>query len=293
VYETERAHRVPQQIHSAFVDVGGVRTHYLDCGDWSLPHVLLLHSGEFGGSAWTSWEANLLALAQRFHVVAPDLIGYGRTDKIRDFAGHSRRLVRHVADFCRALCIDEAHFVGSSMSARLLCKVAADRPKMWPIVRMVCAGGGGAEPMNDARAKLFDYDGTAESMREMLSVLFTDDRLLTPEYVDRRIQDSHARGAWEVNAAGRFQAPFAPQRPLFKTEDSTAYEQIDIPVLLACGTKDPLLPPRYWEVLSARIPDAQVQLFDESGHFPNIEEPERFNNAVLSFLGSAEQLKAG
>ena len=74
-------------VHSRYVMVDGVRTHYLEAGDG--PAVVLLHSGEFGGCAELSWEFNIVALAGHFRVLAPDWLGFGRTDKLFDFA-HGR-----------------------------------------------------------------------------------------------------------------------------------------------------------------------------------------------------------
>ena len=67
-----------------YVSVDGVRTHYLERGlehRGKRPTVLLLHSAEFGGSAETSWFNNIDALATRYHVLAPDHLGFGRTDR--------------------------------------------------------------------------------------------------------------------------------------------------------------------------------------------------------------------
>ena len=72
-------------IHSRYVNVDGVKTHYLEGGDG--PTVVLWHSGEFGGAAELSWEFLMPVLAKHFHVVAPDWLGFGRTDKVYDFAG--------------------------------------------------------------------------------------------------------------------------------------------------------------------------------------------------------------
>ena len=76
----------PQMIESKYVAVDGVNTHYLEAGDPDAPTVALLHSGEFGGCAEISWEFAVPALAEHFHVVAPDWLGFGRTDKVFDFA---------------------------------------------------------------------------------------------------------------------------------------------------------------------------------------------------------------
>ena len=73
----ERVHR------SCFVEVDGIRTHYLEAGGGD--PVVLLHSGEFGGCAELSWEYMIPHLAPHFRVIAPDWLGFGGTAKIHDF----------------------------------------------------------------------------------------------------------------------------------------------------------------------------------------------------------------
>ena len=64
-------------LESKFVLVDGMRTHYFEGGRG--PAVVLLHSGEFGGCAELSWEFSLPALAEHFHVIAPDWLGFGES----------------------------------------------------------------------------------------------------------------------------------------------------------------------------------------------------------------------
>ena len=70
--------------------IEGANTHYFEGGEQhrgQRPSVLLLHSAEYGGAAEISWERNFDALAARYHVLAPDHLGFGRSDKLFDFGG--------------------------------------------------------------------------------------------------------------------------------------------------------------------------------------------------------------
>jgi len=100
-----------ERVRSRYLDVGGIRTHYLDAGDG--PPVVLLHSGEFGGSAELCWEFNIGPLARDFRVIAPDWLGFGGTDKLRDFVAGSDRMIRHMSAFLAAMAIDRADFAGA------------------------------------------------------------------------------------------------------------------------------------------------------------------------------------
>ena len=107
---------------SRYVDVGGIRTHYLEAGRG--PTLVLLHSGEFGGCAELSWEHNIGAFAEHCRVIAPDWLGFGRTDKLYDFAQGHRRVLSHMASFLREMRIDAADFVGNSMGGASVIRLA-------------------------------------------------------------------------------------------------------------------------------------------------------------------------
>src|SRR6266581_3057672 len=62
-----------------FVTVFGAKIRYLEAGDPAKPTVILLHG--LGGSADTSWPLNVAPLAAIYHVIAPDQVGFGRSDK--------------------------------------------------------------------------------------------------------------------------------------------------------------------------------------------------------------------
>jgi pimeloyl-ACP methyl ester carboxylesterase len=278
----------PRNYETQFVDIGGIATHYLSAGDPDAPLLVLLHSGEFGGCAELSWEHNLAALAEHFRILAPDFLGFGRTDKLRDFGSHGRRMITHLTDFLTVMDVQRAHFVGNSVSGRFLCKVAAAEQPSWPIDRMICISGGGFEPDNEERRTLQDYDGSDEAMRRVLGVLFhaspwTD----SPDYLRRRQEFARMPGAWEVAAAARFRAPWQPERPMFGRPDKTEYEKISAPTLFVAGGHDRLLPPGYWVELAERTPRGDYAVFENSSHCPHIEEAEAFNDAAIEFLTRA------
>lgn len=275
---------------SRFISVDGVRTHYLEAGEG--PTLVLLHGGEFGGCAELSWEYNITALSAHFRVIAPDLLGYGETDKLRDFGGQGARILTHITRFLQVMAIDKADFIGNSLSGRFLCRIASNPRPIWPIRRMISVSGGGFEPDNVERRVLQDYDATAESMRAILRILFHDPRWSQDEaYVARRHKLSLVPGAWEVAAASRFKSPVVPERPLFGRPDRTEYERISAPTLFCGGDKDPLLVEKFWLEVSRRTPGSEFAVFQDCGHCPNIEQSAKFNEVALKFL-LAERVEA-
>ena len=145
-------------IKSRYINVDGIKTHYLEGGEG--PTVVFMHSGEFGGCSELSWEFNLTAFAKNFRVIAPDGIGFGRTDKIFDFGGGRDRFFKHLIRFFEIMDIKEADFVGNSMGGSNLARIAAAPPMIFPMRSIVLASGGGFAPSTPARQQLLDYDGS-------------------------------------------------------------------------------------------------------------------------------------
>ena len=119
------------EIASNYVDVDGIRTHYLEAGEG--PTVVLLHSGEYGGAAEISWQFTVPALAPEFRVVAPDWLGFGRTDKLFDFGDARSRVYRHMRRFVEVMGIEKADFIGNSMGGSNLARIAATEPDLLPL----------------------------------------------------------------------------------------------------------------------------------------------------------------
>src|SRR5699024_2272275 len=136
--------------------------------------VVLLHGGEFGASAELGWEHTIAALAERFRVLAPDMLGFGRSAKVVDFTDGRGMRIRHIARFCALLGVDSAHFAGNSMGAiNLLVDATSDVPVL-PVRSLVTICGGGEIQRTRHMEALNDYDATFPAMRRVVEALFYD-----------------------------------------------------------------------------------------------------------------------
>jgi pimeloyl-ACP methyl ester carboxylesterase len=276
-------------VESKYIEVQGLKTHYLEAGQGA--ELVLVHGGEFGAAAEITWEYNLGPLAEHFHVIAPDLLGYGYTDKVFDFApgGLYARRMRHLREFLVALGVESAHFMGNSMGAGYLLQDSAEKPPSLPIRRLITVSGGGESLMNDHRRALYEYDGTPAGMRRITEAILHDRRWSEDEaYLQRRVDMSLVPGAWQCTAAPRFRPPFAQASPSGGREpgrpDAVRYEDICVPTLIIAGANDLLRVPGYAGKIGARIPDSTVVVIDNAGHCLQIEKAEAVNSAVIEFL---------
>nr|WP_221220350.1 alpha/beta hydrolase [Mycolicibacterium sp. BK634] len=259
-------------------------THFLEAGEGD--PVVLLHGGEFGVSAEIGWEKLIPLLAQRYRVLAPDMLGFGDSAKVADFTDGRGMRIRHIARFCALLGIDSAHFVGNSMGAiNLLVDLTSPAPVL-PVRSAVTICGGGDIQKNRHTTALYEYDASFEAMRAIVEALFFDPSYPADEdYVRRRYESSIAPGAWESLAAARFRRPGldAPATPSSKR----AYERIDVPVLVVEGAGDKLLPAGWAAEIAGQITGGQSVVVHDAGHCPQIEQPDALAEVLLGFF--AEQ----
>jgi 2-hydroxymuconate-semialdehyde hydrolase len=263
--------------------VDGLATNYLEAGEGD--PVVLLHGGEFGASAELGWERNIAALAARYRVLAPDMLGFGQSAKVIDFVDGRGMRIRHVARFCETLGVRSAHFVGNSMGAINLLNDATSDAPLLPVRSLVIICGGGEIQQNKHFEALQEYDATLPAMQRIVEALFygagypADD-----DYVRRRYESSVAPGAWEAITAARFRRP-GSSRPSTPSS-ARAYERIDVPALVIEGADDKLLPSGWAAEIAKQIRHGRSAVVDAAGHCPQIEQSSAVNGLLLDFLAA-------
>ena len=262
--------------------VDGVETSYLESG--AGPSVVLLHGGEFGGEAQICWELTIPALARHFRVIAPDLLGFGRTAKLIDFVDGRKRRLQHLARFIASVGATGAPCIGNSMGGMLLLFDAASESPVLSPSRIVSIAGGGALLDSEHMQALLDYDGSAAGMERIVRALFHGDGWARDKaYIERRRASSLAPGAWEAVAAARFRRPETVQGPRMPTK-AIAYDRIVTRALIVAGAQDKIKPYGWWEELVGQMANADFALVPDAGHCPQIEQPDVVNPILLDFL---------
>jgi len=261
--------------------VDGLVTAYLEAGDGD--PVVLLHGGEFGVTAEIGWERLIPALAAKYRVLAPDMLGFGGSAKVVDFTDGRGMRIRHIARFCETLGVPAAHFVGNSMGAINLLVDATSEAPVLPVRSLTIICGGGEIQRNEHSAALYDYDATLPGMRRIVEALFADPFYpADDDYVRRRYESSIAPGAWEALAAARFRRPGLEPPPL--PSSSRAHHRITVPTLIVEGGGDKLLPAGWAAEIAGQIAGASSAVVDDAGHCPQIEQPAAVDALLSDFL---------
>ncbi|NMM90745.1 hypothetical protein B2J88_41550 [Rhodococcus sp. SRB_17] len=261
----------------------GFHTTYLEAGNPQHDTIVLVHDGGFGTTAELCWGDVIPLLSTQFHVLAPELLGWGGTDKavFFDRPPYSPR-VKHVAAFCQELGVDRAHFVGASFGGSMVLRAVSDPTKPWPAIRAVSISGtGGPYRLPEGIAALADYTPSLEDAARMTGYMVRSlDGL--DDHIQQRYENSLIPGHWEAMNATRLSNPVAPRKQTVDPFlDNLA--QIDVPLLLIEGRHDELLESGWSKKLADLTPHAQATEVDYA-HEPNIDAPEETARLVIEFL---------
>lgn len=262
------------------VSCGGIATNLHDVGAGR--PVLLLHGSGPGVSAWANWRLTLPALAERHRVIAPDMVGFGMTERPEGIAYGLDTWVAHALGVLDALELEQVDLVGNSFGGALALALAIRHPRR--VRRLVLMGSVGVPfPITDGLDAVWGYEPSIEAMRALLDLFAFDRGLVNDELAELRYKAS-IRPGYQESYAAMFPAP--RQRwvdAMASPEDAIA--ALPHRTLILHGREDKVIPPANALRLFDLIPDAQVHMFGRCGHWTQIEHAGRFNRLLLDFLG--------
>jgi 2-hydroxymuconate-semialdehyde hydrolase/2-hydroxy-6-oxo-octa-2,4-dienoate hydrolase len=261
------------------VGAEGVETSYLEAG--SGPPVLMMHGSGPGVSGTANWQYNIPVLAEKFHVLAPDIVGFGATERPTDIVYSLRAWTDHVWAFLDALGIEKTAIVGNSLGGRIALQMATDRPER--ISRMVLMGSPGVGmSLTEGLQALRAYEPSYDAMRALLRNYFAvDPTLITDELVAIRYEASVADGAYEAYRAMFFD-PRHKGSELGITEEEV--RAIATPALLVHGREDKVVPLSVSVTMLGLLPNADLHVFSHCGHWTQIERADEFSALVKDYL---------
>jgi len=257
----------------------GIKTNYHDLGS-GFP-VLMLHGSGPGVSAWANWRLVMPQLAERARVIAPDMAGFGYTERRPDLRYDMDTWVAQAVGMLDALGIERADLVGNSFGGGLALQVAIRHPHR--IRRLVLMGSVGVRfDITPALDAVWGYTPSIETMRGLLD-LFAYDRSLANDELAKLRYEASIRPGFQESFAAMFPAP--RQRWV----DAMASNVEDIKALphetlVIHGREDQVIPLDTSLTLAQWIPNAQLHVYGKCGHWTQIEHAARFARLVGDFL---------
>ena len=217
-----------------------------------------------------NWAGQLEFFSERFKAAAWDARGYGDSDdydgplQFEYFTGDVMRVAEHF----RAA---KLHLIGLSMGGRIARNVALRAPERVQSLVLISTNPG--------------FDAMSpESVKRFI----TERRNATPQTLRRLLGSKPNHAAYEelLDSVSRIhEVSYQKTLEASVAQDRAApIEQIRVPTLIVAGEEDTVYPPELAREMAKRIPGAELLMFERTGHLANLEQPERFNKAVLDFL---------
>jgi pimeloyl-ACP methyl ester carboxylesterase len=262
------------------VVVDGLSTNVLLAGDGA--PVLLVHGSGPGVSAYASWRLTIPALADRRRVIAPDLPGFGSTERpAPPMVCDIDRWTAHLIALLDALGVEWAAVVGIDVGGAVALRLAGAHPDR--VDRLVLTGSTGVPfPITPGLEAAWGYEPSREAMRRLMK-LFTYAR----EPVDDELAAVRYRASIEPGVAESFAALFPAPRQRWVDEQVTSDDELASlrqPALIVHGREDRVIPMSNALRLFEAIPDARLHVFGRCGHWTQIEYAVEFNRLVADFL---------
>jgi len=259
------------------IDANGVGTNYLEAGSGS--PVVLVHGSGPGVTAFANWRLTIPTLAAEHRVLAPDMAGFGFSDKPGEYS--MDRWVDQLDGFLTALGLDKVSLVGNSFGGGLAIAFATRWPER--VDKLVLMGSVGISfPITEGLDAVWGYEASIENMRGVLDFFAYDRNLVNDELAELRYRASIEPGVQEAFAA-MFPAP--RQRwveGMATPEDKIAALPHD--TLIIHGRDDQVIPVDNAYRLLQLIDRAQLHVFGRCGHWTQIEHAAAFNELLLDFL---------
>jgi pimeloyl-ACP methyl ester carboxylesterase len=270
-----------------------INGHRVACRTAGDGPVLLLVHGMAGSSA--TWSRVIPALAERFTIVAPDLLGHGWSARPRgeySLGAHANVL----RDVLNALGHDRATFVGQSLGGGVVMQMAYQFPERCERLVLVSSGGLGREvslllraltfPITEQVFRLVCNPGVraaADRMADWLRQLGIQVTPAAEEMWRSYVSLADADRRWAFFRTLRAVVDLGGQSV---SAANRLYLAAQMPTLIVWGAQDPFIPVEHAVASHAAIPGSRLEIFEDVGHFPHCEAAARFAEVLVDFMTS-------
>jgi pimeloyl-ACP methyl ester carboxylesterase len=285
-------------LHSGFTQLGSLRVHHTWGGRGS--PVLFIHG--LGSSGYIEWRFNLDAAAEQHRVFAPDLPGFGRTEKPRARYGVPY-FTRFIERYMEARGLRSAAVVGTSLGGRIALEMALENPRRVSRLVLVNSLGFGRPNVHMSYGLV-----TIPRLGEAVMNIARDALHWAPSQMIRRVagrlsgashdlkrtmDDAYLDNLRELySAEGYHDAYLATVRSLVRPsalfgghhDVTKRLGELKIPVQLIWGADDPLFPMAHADRAHSLIAHSRLAVIQGAGHTPQAERPEEFNRVLRRFL---------
>lgn len=265
------------------LQTGAFQTNVHDAGQGK--PVLFIHGSGPGVSAWANWRLVIPELSKSRRVIAPDMVGFGFTDRPAGIAYTMDTWVQQALDTLDALGIEQTDLVGNSFGGALALALTIRAPQR--VRRLVLMGSVGVPfeitPGLDA---VWGYEPSIETMRKLLDLFAFNRNLVNDELAQLRYAAS-IRPGFQESFSAMFPAPRQRWVDAMASPEA-AIRALPHETLIIHGRDDQVIPLATSLTLSQWIAKSQLHVFGQCGHWTQIEHSARFVRLVEDFLREAD-----
>ncbi len=262
-----------------FLSVDGLPTHYFDLGKGK--PLVLLHGSGPGVSAHANWSGVMEDLARDFRVLAFDIPGFGKTQRMPSYAMPA--WCKHTLAFLDALDLADVTLVGNSLGGSIaLATAATDSSRIGKLVLMGTPCGR-FEVTQALRAGRI-YDGSKASMRQVLTMFPHDKSLVSDAMVEARWKAGEEPGALEAFKSLVPDEPGADGAPVMVSGvPEKIVARLTQPMLVLHGRDDTVVPFELGLRIHRAAQRSEMHSFSGCGHWVQLERRERFVELTRMF----------
>ncbi|MFJ8235795.1 alpha/beta fold hydrolase [Ureibacillus sp. NPDC094379] len=278
------------------VNTGSFNSFYCEGGVGNDQTIIFLHGSGPGANSESNWSRVLDKLSEKYHVIAPDMVGFGNTDLPDDtnltFWQWTTARVQQILEIMDYNNIKTANLVGNSMGGVVtLNALLYDSGRFDKVVLMGSGGGAknNAGPTPEiVRMSNFFKDPTIQAFRNLISWFMYDESVVEEQF------ENIVKTRYEIIMKPEVRELYPklfPTMPHELTIPPSALRRIKQPTLLIHGYEDQFVPHESSLAVLEHIPNAELVLLKQCGHWVQIEKFDRFIQLVDQFIGLTEAVQ--
>lgn len=263
------------------VKVNGYGINYLEHGDRANPTIIMLHGSGPGVTGYANWKLLIPTLENEFHVIAPDIVGFGYTEHPENFEYNLENWLTFVCQFMDAIDIPKAHFIGNSFGGALSLAMAVRNPER--VDRLIMMGAAGIEfEVTPGLAQVWGYQPSLQAMGDLMRIFAYNQDLVSEDIVKSRYEASIREGYQET-----YQMLFT--EPCQEKLDGLCVPEEEISqvphhVLIVHGREDAIVPVECAIKANRLLQHSELHIYGECGHWTQVEKAPKFSKLVRNFL---------
>ena len=266
-----------------WVRVLGVNVRYFRLGKG--PPIVLLHGL---GESSIIWAYNIEPLAKSYTVYALDLPGHGHSDKPK-WPYSLNKSVDFLSSFLSILNLERPHLIGNSLGGMIALETAFKQPNQLGKLVLVDSAGLGKELASFLKIMTLPLVGelmtmpTKAGLRFLLKQVVANPHSIPNDLIESLVQERNRKG--NKRSMLRILRSGVNIRGIHtRLIDVSRLEYLNVPTYILWGREDKIFPSSHGQNAAMRLPRGRLTVFEDCGHWPQIEKHREFNRLVVEFL---------